>query len=69
MHAEHADTYSDSADDIAIGIGTCDLVCTIPPWQKINSPAVDQLVLGQSCQLASENPIKSDCGMFCDCAI
>jgi hypothetical protein len=31
MHAEHAATYSASADDIATGTGTCDLAWTIPP--------------------------------------
>ena len=66
MHAEQADMYSDSADDIATGTGTCNLAWMYPPWQQTSSPAVGQLVSGKSCQLASEKTMSSKFGTFCD---
>ena len=65
MDAEHAAMYSASDVDIAIGVGIVEFASMRAPLWKIIYPTVERPVSGQSCQLASENTVKSEWGMRC----
>ena len=58
--AEQAAKYSDSEVDMAMGTGIVEFASIRAPLRNIMYPIVDLPVSGQSCQLASENTIKSE---------
>ncbi len=65
IDAEHAAIYLASEVDIAIGVGMVELASMRAPLWKIIYPTVERPVSGQSCQLASENTVRSEYGMRC----
>jgi hypothetical protein len=62
---EHAAKYLASEFDIAIGVGVEALSLMRMPLWKIMYLMVEWPVSGQSCQLASEDMVKSVCGVQC----
>ena len=65
IDAEHAAIYLASEVDIAIGVGMVELASMWASLWKIIYLTVERPVFGQSCQLASENTVRSECGMRC----
>ncbi len=65
MAAEHAAMYLASEVDLALGAGMVELALMRALLWKIIYPMVEWPVSGQSCQLASENTVKLECGMRC----
>ncbi len=65
IDAEHAAIYLASEVNIAIGVGIVELALMRAPFWKIIYPTVGRPVSGQSCQLALENTVRSECGMQC----
>ena len=64
MEAEHAAMYSASEVDIAMCVGMVELASMSAPLWKIMYPTVERPVSGQSCQLASEKTVRSECGIL-----
>jgi hypothetical protein len=65
IDAEQAAMYSSSEIDIAINVCMVELALMRAPFWKIIYPTVERPVSGQSCQLALENMVRSECGMRC----